>query len=867
MLRVDRSQIDAARFEDLVRAARTDVARSPERAAATLRQALALWRGTALSEFAELGFAQSESARLGEARLAATEDLVRAELALGRHAEIVGELGALVSATPLRESLTGFLMLALYRSGRQADALRAYRYLRKALGEELGIDPSPALAALEVAMLRQEPDLDFAPAPAGEGHLAGARRGRRFDPRRARTSTGPGRRGRRSSAANRTSPCSPRHASARAGLPARARRGRSRHRQVPPRRRSRPAHRRRGPAGPVRASRRTPRRRLPAVGAGPSPNPGRRRSAGPGRYDAAPPADGPVAVTIPVDEADARRLRFFTAATAAFSAATLSTGSIRRIVLVLDDLQWADVPSLLFLRHLLLEAPELPLTVLGVSRLGPRPPVLDSTVAALELTGVARHLTLHGLGADDVEELVEHRLAENGLVGREPEGGSGRRWPAGCGPTPAATPCSSPRCSVTWPRGGGGAGRAGGPGLHPGRRPQQGGLASAATASLLVAAAVLGKPGSGPVLGRIAGLDEEATVTAIVEASDARFLVPVADDPGVFEFAHAVLRAAVYDDVPLARRFDLHRRAAVALQAEPGAEGRAAELARHWTCAGRFGDPAAAIRYRRLAGDAADRSLGYEQAAGHYRAALALIDQYPEHADQVARCEILLSLAATENRSGDANAGKEACRVAAELAGAAGRGDLLARAALEYGGALAMGSAEVDDPEAQRLLRRALAAVDPESIEAGLMGARLAQLDYWRLPRAERRELCDTAARLARAAGDRNVLATVLLSRYWALNCPDELDERLALADELDGLADVDGSPSCGFRPGSAGCTCWPRWATSPPPSTCPNAWPWSRRGSTTGSTCAWRWRSTPPSPGCRAASRMPPASPPRPRR
>ena len=93
LLRVDRNQIDAASFEDLVRDARTDLVLLPERAAETLRRALALWRGDALSEFAELGFAQSESARLGEVRLAATEDLMRAELALGRHADIVGELG------------------------------------------------------------------------------------------------------------------------------------------------------------------------------------------------------------------------------------------------------------------------------------------------------------------------------------------------------------------------------------------------------------------------------------------------------------------------------------------------------------------------------------------------------------------------------------------------------------------------------------------------------------------------------------------------------------------------------------------------------------------------------------------------------
>ena len=121
---------------------------------------------------------------------------------------------------------------------------------------------------------------------------------------------------------------------------------------------------------------------------------------------------------------------------------------------------------------------------------------------------------------------------------------------------------------------------------------------STATASLLVAAAVLGTPGSGPVLGRIAGLDEEATITAIVEASDARFLVPVADDPGVFEFAHAVLRAAVYDDVPLARRLDLHRRAAVALQAEPGSEGGR----RSWPATGPA--PAGSATRRRRSGTA-----------------------------------------------------------------------------------------------------------------------------------------------------------------------------------------------------------------------------------------------------------------------
>ena len=134
-------------------------AAGPETAAAKLREALALWRGPALADLAYESFAQVEIARLEEMRLTVLEQRIDADLALGRHAELVGELEALVARFPLREPLRGQLMLALYRSGRQAEALDAYRAARRELAEELGLEPSEELQRLEQAILRHEPAL------------------------------------------------------------------------------------------------------------------------------------------------------------------------------------------------------------------------------------------------------------------------------------------------------------------------------------------------------------------------------------------------------------------------------------------------------------------------------------------------------------------------------------------------------------------------------------------------------------------------------------------------------------------------------------------------------------------------------------
>ncbi len=157
ILDVDATQTDVGRFEQLVETARA--AEDAESRAGLLREALSLWRGPALADLAYEGFAAAEAARLEELRAAVREDLIDAELELGRHADLVPELEELVELHPFDERARAQLMLALYRAGRQADALEAFQEARRTLAEELGLEPSPALRELERAILMQEPSL------------------------------------------------------------------------------------------------------------------------------------------------------------------------------------------------------------------------------------------------------------------------------------------------------------------------------------------------------------------------------------------------------------------------------------------------------------------------------------------------------------------------------------------------------------------------------------------------------------------------------------------------------------------------------------------------------------------------------------
>src|SRR5512132_2080464 len=166
LLRVAPGALDAVRFEELTGQARRALdSGAVDGAASLLREALGLWRGQAFEEFLDSDVVVAEADRLAELRLAALEDRVEADLRLGRHRELVAELEGLVRDQPLRERLWAQLMLALYRSGRQADALLAYQRARSVLVEELGIDPGAELRRLHAAILAQDPGLDL-PAPA-----------------------------------------------------------------------------------------------------------------------------------------------------------------------------------------------------------------------------------------------------------------------------------------------------------------------------------------------------------------------------------------------------------------------------------------------------------------------------------------------------------------------------------------------------------------------------------------------------------------------------------------------------------------------------------------------------------------------------
>jgi predicted ATPase/DNA-binding SARP family transcriptional activator len=159
--------IDAERFLILAERGRAELAAGwAEEAAATLRSALSLWRGPPLSDVADMAFAQADVTRLEEARLTAIEDRVDADLARGGHIAVTAELDGLVALYPLRERLCGQQILALYRCGRQADALDSFERLRARLADELGIDPTPDLRLLHQAVLRQDPRLSWRPAPA-----------------------------------------------------------------------------------------------------------------------------------------------------------------------------------------------------------------------------------------------------------------------------------------------------------------------------------------------------------------------------------------------------------------------------------------------------------------------------------------------------------------------------------------------------------------------------------------------------------------------------------------------------------------------------------------------------------------------------
>lgn len=834
LLAVDPSSIDACRFERMAREGRRaldvgDVAG----AVATLGEALALWRGPALADFRYAEFAQSEAARLEELRLVATEDLADAQLASGRHAEAASRLQVLVDQHPLRERLWGSLMLALYRCGRQAEALRAYQALRQVLGRELAIEPSRSLQRLEEAILLQSPDLDLdLEAVAGSG--SGGARGVPLPSRL----TAEGQRavfvGREDQLALLGAALDEVRASGQrrvvliGGEPgigkttlvsefARAAHdggaivlyGRCDEGVGIPYQPWAAAlahlldH---APSGRVRTAAAAQSADLARLG------PDVAALVGAATANGGSAAAGPVA-SAGADPETARR-SLFGAVLRLLEAASHE----QPIVLVLDDLQWADVPSLALLRHVVGSDRSVPVVVAGTfrdSEVGAKTSLADVLASLRRESGVTR-VGLWGLNDAELLALLEagtggafegdvftlrdalaretngnpffagellRHAVETGLICRDPAG----HWVVTGNLREQALPASLREVV--------------------GQRVAR--LGDEAVRALS-AAAVIGRDFDLPVVAVASGTDDETLLDLLDAAVAARLVVNVAGER--FSFVHALVQHALYDSLNPARRARAHRRAADAIEAlcgPGGARMRAGELASHHIRAESAGDREKALHYAALAGDHALAQLAPDEALRWYRQALDLLDEVGQVGlggatsatsvdDGRLRARLLVGLGDAQRQTGDA-AFRPTLHEAVRLAQSNGDTDTVVAAVLADNRGT-MTRTGLLDLERVAMIEAALAAI-PEGDSP--LRARLLSLLALELigdqDHARRRSVADEALAMARRLDDPATQLEVLIRRHQSIRTPDTLAERLANTAEALELAAVSRDPLMRF--------------------------------------------------------------------
>lgn len=607
LLRIAPGEYDAADFEALAAQGNRHLAGGrPGAARRDLGEALSLWRGRAMEEF---DFAALEAERLESLRVAVLEDRIEADLALGAHTTVVGELEALVQEHPLRERLVGLLMVALYRSGRQAEALRTYAAARTVLGDELGIDPGPDLRRLESCILGQEPKLDWtppaeeAPAPAlvapppaateapedvfvgrtdqlavlGRALARSAEQSGGFVLVAGEPGIGKTRLVHEAVGAAAARGCAVAWGRCEEGDGA-------------------------PPFWPwtqvIRALLRHPD--AEAVQAALASHGAQLAQLVP-EVAAAVGNPGPLP---PLDPAGAR-YRFFEAV-GGFLEGLASSGPI---ALVIDDLQWADPPSLELTTHVARRIPALNALLVATYRdVDPAPDArLTETLAALGRLPRGTHVRLGGLDRDEVAQFMAHQAG---------------------GEAPAAV------VDVVWARAAGNpffvgeltrllvaerqltADAAGAAvpwavrqvvGRRLARLPEE-------TRRLLTVAAVAGLDFDLRVVAVAAGVELDPALDLVDLAVAAGVVAEAPAAPARFVFSHALVQETVYAEASRLRRARLHGQVADALEQVGGGQAAATEVARHLYEAVPVTGPERAVAAALRASAAAQAALAYEVA-------------------------------------------------------------------------------------------------------------------------------------------------------------------------------------------------------------------------------------------------------------
>ena len=801
LLSIDTGELDSEVFATLVSDGR-QAAEAGEhvRAAELLREGLALWRGpTALAEVAYEEFAQSEIRRLGEMRLMALEARIDADLELGHHRDVVGELEGLSTQAPGRERIAALLMLAEYRCGRQADALQTYRRIFDHLNEELGLSPGPMLRQLHEQILNQAPCLDASAAAdrtratqtiepdprdlsltSATGSVVAPLPGR-LRPYGSAVFVNRKRELRRLTACLAEASTAGRRAAFVIGEP-----GIGKTRTV-----SEFAKRAHEDGALVLAGRcdnaldlpyqpivealehlveHAPSELLETHVAEYGDSIARLVPALASRLSRGPP--------VALEASESERYVLFRAIEKLLAAAC-ARGPV---LLVLEDLHWADMPTVTLLRRLLTSPLSPPLMLLCTCRvleLADDHPLRDlladlhrePDVVRLELTGLQTEdiaLMLPGLYEDPVQTADEQLartlqshtngnpffisemvrgLADVGALINE----DGHLRVLGDLDVADELPVSISETLA--------------------RRIRR---MDAPVQRCLQLAAVIGDEFDGGLISEIAG---GQSIPSLLDAAVRRgVLLELPGESPRFGFAHVLLQRYLYSELGIAHRAALHAQVAVALQGgRAGRRSSAAEVARHWLAAGESGHEGA-LQYAARAGDEALGKLAPDEARRWYQVALELIARQHD-ASWGQRCDLLIRRGEAERQAGNLRF-RETLIQAARLAVQIGDERRLVRAALANTRGMQSETGIIDESRLGTL-DTALDVVgdrDPAA-RARLLAIKAAELMYSR-ERERRLALSNEALSLARQLNDPDVLGTVLNMRFVTLLAPDTQVER-----------------------------------------------------------------------------------------